>query len=314
MLTRPTIDFYAQLHTGIDVDWCKNQTDRRFYSRAMAANISFPQLFKQRGFDHARIRIKDYDLYSVFEGTGLTLSNEILYRVIECNDARLTPIVAFQAEHWKENPTSELERNQVIEWWQNVTRLLRGYDCAFNILIETTLIGKNNDQWLNLLYKECVAAIQVIDPDRVCIICPSFICAPEKLNDLMIPEGNVFAEAHFYAAGPSPIQESKLWTTGTEAEKDLIRNKVRLMREWSNQTGVPIWLGAIMFGDYNSDGSNDLSCSYSIEEQCTIARFILGELRAAGIPMAINADNKYYNAETQKWIPEMIPLVDSFFN
>ena len=33
------------------------------------------------------------------------------------------------------------------------------------------------------------------------------------------------AEWHFYASGPDKINEKKLWTTGTDAEKKLITDK-----------------------------------------------------------------------------------------
>ena len=36
------------------------------------------------------------------------------------------------------------------------------------------------------------------------------------------------AEFHFYASGPSPTNTEKLWTNGNEAEKNLIRNKIKL--------------------------------------------------------------------------------------
>lgn len=173
MSDQKTLDFHASLGVGLDVDWCKNQTDRRFYSRAMEAGISFPAMLKQKGFGHARIRVKDYELTQVFEGTGDLLVNEITDRVVECNDVGLVPIVAFQAETWKENPTSSIERDRVAGWWQMMAVALKGLHCGFNVLIETTLIGKNNDAALNQLYRECVAAIRGIDPDRICIVCRS---------------------------------------------------------------------------------------------------------------------------------------------
>lgn len=305
-------EFYIRLGTGIDVDWCKTNNARRQYNRCKDLGVSIPQAFSMRGFDHARIRCADYDLDTVFDATGFNLLTEIKRCVTDCNAFNLTPIVAFQAEDWKLSPGG-IQTDRVIEWWQVLATELIGMDCAFNLLIETTEIGTAHAAELNALYRQCAAAITAIDTDRVMIITPDKISAPERLTMLEIPDGHVFLESHFYAAGPSPTSKEKKWTTGTEAEKQLIRNKVKAIVDYRTATGNPVWVGAIMFGNYNSDGIDDLLCSYTIDEQCTIARFILGELRSADIPVAINADNKYYDDVEGHWIESMDSLVDAFF-
>ena len=45
------------------------------------------------------------------------------------------------------------------------------------------------------------------------------------------------AEWHFYASGPDKINEKKLWTTGTDAEKKLITDKIQTALAWQQQTG-----------------------------------------------------------------------------
>ena len=54
------------------------------------------------------------------------------------------------------------------------------------------------------------------------------------------------AEWHFYASGPDKINEKKLWTTGTDAEKKLITDKIQTALAWQQQTGIPTWGGAWM--------------------------------------------------------------------
>jgi hypothetical protein len=114
--------------------------------------------------------------------------------------------------------------------------------------------------------------------------------------------GYMMAEWHFYASGPSKENERKLWTTGTEKEKNLIRNKIQLALEWQKKTGIPTWVGAWMAGNYN-DGDD-----YSVKEQVIFAHFMVSELKKAGIPFAVNADTHFYDRENKTWIKKMLPL------
>ncbi|KGG79391.1 hypothetical protein Y919_12475 [Caloranaerobacter azorensis H53214] len=67
------------------------------------------------------------------------------------------------------------------------------------------------------------------------------------------------AEWHFYASGPSKTNKRKLWTIGTEEEKQLITNKINIALEWQKNAGIPTWVGAWLPSNYN-DG-NDYSIS-----------------------------------------------------
>ena len=69
------------------------------------------------------------------------------------------------------------------------------------------------------------------------------------MSELKIPSahnGYLMAEWHFYASGPDKINEKKLWTTGTDAEKKLITDKIQTALAWQQQTGIPTWVGAWM--------------------------------------------------------------------
>ena len=90
------------------------------------------------------------------------------------------------------------------------------------------------------------------------------------------------AEWHFYASGPSKTNKEKLWTTGTEKEKQIIIDKINLELDWQKKTGIPTWVGAWMPGNYN-DGND-----YSVEEQAVFAKFVSSELEKAKIPFAVN--------------------------
>ena len=85
------------------------------------------------------------------------------------------------------------------------------------------------------------------------------------------------AEWHFYASGPDKANEKKLWTTGTDAEKKLITDKIQTALAWQQQTGIPTWVGAWMPGNYNKGNT------YSVEEQTVFAGFMTKALSDAGI-------------------------------
>ena len=97
------------------------------------------------------------------------------------------------------------------------------------------------------------------------------------MSELKIPSahnGYLMAEWHFYASGPDKTNEKKLWTTGTDAEKKLITDKIQTALAWQQQTGIPTWVG---------------------------------------IPFAVNADTKYYNAAENTWISSMQPVFKTIF-
>jgi hypothetical protein len=310
-------EYVKNLGNGIDTDWLKVKPTRTAYQKAKSQGISIPQLFKERGFNHIRLRIQDYTLGAVGKGIHTTFLEEIAAVVTDCLDANILPIVAFQGEDFKLNPIPA-ERLRVLNWWEEVATRLVNFDerVAFNIIIETTGAIKDHNDELNLLYQEAYQRIHDISPQRIIAVCPNSISSPERLPELVVPgNGNVFVESHFYAAGPSPTNPAKLWTTGTEAEKNLLRAKVQLMSNWHNTTGHPIWLGAILPGNYSGDeSSSDLVCSYTVPQQVEFFKFALGLLKEACIPYAINACNKYFDYQTFTWIQSQTSIVDAALN
>ena len=60
------------------------------------------------------------------------------------------------------------------------------------------------------------------------------------MSELKIPSahnGYLMAEWHFYASGPDKTNEKKLWTTGTDAEKKLITDKIQTALHGSSRRG-----------------------------------------------------------------------------
>lgn len=109
-------------------------------------------------------------------------------------------------------------------------------------------------------------------------------------------------EWHFYAAGPSKINDRKIWTTGTEQERSLTDEKICLALQWQKETGIPTWVGAWMPGNYNDWDD------YTINEQITFAGYITRQLTNAGIPFAVNSDTKFSDRKTNQWIAQMKPV------
>lgn len=48
-------------------------------------------------------------------------------------------------------------------------------------------------------------------------------------------------------------------------------------------------------------------------EQTVFATFMTSALESAKIPFAVNADTKYYDADTNQWLPAMEPVVTTIF-
>lgn len=286
------IQYQKMLGKGIDVDWSKTKIGRETYREAIVKD------FKKAGISHVRIRIKD----DVSEKLFTNLDEQVQ----DCLEHGVIPIIAYQANGFK-NDVSQEQMDNVVEWWTEMAQHYQNesYLLSFDMMIECTdALNKNPDK-LNELYENVVTAIRKTNPKRILMMSPRVRSDAQYLSELKIPtqaNGYMMAEWHFYAAGPSKENERKLWTKGTEREKNLIRGKINLALKWQKQTGIPTWVGAWMAGNYN-DGDD-----YSIKEQVIFAHFMTAELEKAGIPFAVNADSHFYDRENGTWIKQMLPV------
>jgi len=302
-----TLSYQKMLKTGMDVDWAKTSEGRDWARKSHEEGINVPQIFKNRGLSHVRIRVKD-DVLS-----DPTLLQEIKDLIDDCFKADLIPIIAYQAKEFKENPTDDSTLNHVVAWWQKITETFkdRPYKLAYDIVIETTEEVKKHNDRLNLLYKTAVDKIHQIDPKRICIVAANRISSPFELKNLEIPTPSdyVMAEWHFYAAGPNKTQKNpkkydKVWTTGTPEEKKLLTDRFDTALNWQ-KNNVPTWVGAWMSNNFNHGNE------YSIKEQVEFATFVSKELQKRAIPYAVNSDTKFYNREKNEWLEEMKPVLDA---
>lgn len=303
MMFNSATEYVAALGVGLDCDWLKTSYGIETYFNARAKNVFFPKVLKDRGFSTARIRIKDYDLPL----------DKLVSVVDDCLASELIPVIAFQGQNFKDSP-NDTTRQEMINWWKPVAIILKDYpqEVAFNLLIETTDAVRNNPAALNQFYAECAPELQAINPNRFLIIPPCGISSPSQLINLTVPTG-CFAEAHFNAAGftKTPGPNAKLWTTGTDKEKAPILKNIADIKSWSTMTGIPVWIGAIMLGNFDDNGDAPSTSQYTPNEQTDIATFICGELCKAGISFGINADQHYMNRETGEWLSELNPVLNA---
>lgn len=286
-------DYAAKLEKGLDVDWSKTKDGKRYY------NSKTVEDFRDMGIKHVRIRIKD-DM----NGEDFELLDK---QIDDCIKNGIIPIIAYQGDEFKNDP-SDKNLEKVVKWWKKVSDHYRDYSymLSYDLIIEVTDSLNKEPERLNEIYEKLVTEIRKTNEKRIIMISPRVRSNPEYLNDLKIPtEHNnyLMAEWHFYAAGPSKNNDEKLWTTGTDKEKQIIVDKINLALDWQKKTGIPTWVGAWMAGDYN-DGNN-----YSVEEQVVFAKFVSDELAKAKIPFAINSDTKFYNREKNIWNEDMLPVL-----
>ncbi len=288
-------DYQARLGIGMDVDWAKTPKGMDYYT------AQTPRDFKARGFSHVRIRIRN-------DATPEMLAH--IERVV--NDslaAGLLPVVAYQAAPFKRDPSPETMA-AFVNWWRRVAEALQDMppEVSFDLIIEVTEALNKQPAQLNTAYAAAVSAIRDTNPGRILMISPVVRSAPENLPLLEIPprsDGYLMAEFHFYASGPDKTNPKKLWTTGTPAERALIAAKIAAALDWQEKTGIPVWVGAWMAGNYNK--GND----YTIPEQATFARFVSCALQSARIPFAVNSDNFFRDRARGQWRPELEPVLDA---
>lgn len=284
--------YQKMLGRGMDVDWAKTGKGRKYYSETAVKK------FKQAGIRHVRIRVKDPVSDKLFQKMDEQIHDCIRYGLI--------PVLAYQADEFK-NSVSDESMAGAVEWWKTVADHYKDepYLLSFDLMIECSDALNKQSQKLNEYFEKAVSAVRMTNPKRIIMMSPRVRSDPAYLKELEIPSqanGYMMAEWHFYASGPSKENARKLWTSGTDKEKKLIKDKINLALAWQKETGIPTWVGAWMAGNYN-DGDD-----YSMEEQIRFANYMVKQLEDAGIPFAVNSDTKFYNRDSNDWITSMLPL------
>jgi hypothetical protein len=297
--------YQALLGVGIDVDWAKTTSGIALYNEQAVID------FKAKGITHVRIRVAN--------DISESLLNHIDNIVKTCLKHNVIPVVAYQADAFKNAPTDITILNTAIDWWGSVAEKLKNYSSklSFDLLIECTDELNNNNPKLNEYLEKATTRVRQANPKRIVFISPRKLASPLYLNELDIPtqgNGYIMAETHFYAAGPSKTNPNKLWTTGTAQEKQLITDLIDAAYNWQETKNIPVWIGAWMPADFDGTDNTGYSSSYTIPEQVVFATFVSCQLRKKNIPYAVNSDTKFYDRSTNNWISEMSPVVNAFLN
>lgn len=289
--------YQKMLGKGLDVDWSGNRRGKQYY------NVQAVKDFKAAGVSHVRIRMIDDATEELLSGLDQQIN--------DCLENGLLPVIAYHGGAFETNPSKE-NMQKAIDWWKIVANRYKDYShlLSFDLIIEVSDSLNKEPEILNEFYEQAVTEIRKSNPTRIIMISPRLRSDASYLNELKIPtmhNNYLMAEWHFYASGPSSKIERKIWTTGTDAEKKLVLDKINLALNWQKQTGIPTWVGAWMPGNYNEGNT------YTIDEQVVFSKFMTQSLTQANIPFAINSDTKFYNRETNQWILEMQPVFQSVF-
>ncbi len=285
----------SKLGKGLDVTWAEFKQARQSYNATAVRDL------KNVGISHVRIRVQDE--------MSADLLDTLNTQVNDCLAQGLIPIIAYQAHAFENNP-DDAELANATNWWGQVASFFKDTSplLSFDLIVEPSDALNSQPERLNQFYEEAVAAIRRFSPQRLIFIAPRNLADPTNLAELKIPsmsKGFVMAEWHFYAAGPSKTAKRRLWTTGTDSEKQLITDKIQAAQAWSAATGVLTWVGAWMPGNYEEGDT------YTIEEQIAFARFMTCQLERASIPFAVNADHRFYDAATNRWNATRFPVLQA---
>ena len=136
---------------------------------------------------------------------------------------------------------------------------------------------------------------------------PGHIASPNHLESLSIPKSAgkyALVEWHDYAAGPNPSPSSKkFWSSnGTVTQRKLFTNIVQMAVQWSNKSGMLMWFGTWMSGDYNHGNH------FTIPQQVAFSEFICRVLKGAGIPWAINTFPIFFDTATDTPKHDLLPV------
>ncbi len=308
------------LKTGIDVDWVEFTKCSLSY---INSNVNIPKLFKDRGFSHVRIRVKE-NLNSLIKGPNITTLQLLKKVVADSLKVGLIPIITYTANDFRENPCQHT-LNESIQWWEIIAKNFKNYSdlLSYDLIIETSKKLSSNSTLLNEFYQKAIPMIRNIDKDRILFLTPSHVCDPYYLPQLWYPKDDkyIMIQWHFYAGGPSKKNKTKLWTTGTAYEKSLIVKKIEYAKEWCKTHGFYSWIGAWMPTNYNKKGSQKtlydgapFGGDYSLKEEKDFASFMAKSLKSFNIPFAINADTKFFDYDHYRFYDSVSEVLDSIFN
>ncbi len=290
-----------KMGVGVDATW--SEVPKKIADYTQKAT----KAFADKGFRHIRLRVAEDNVSKVWGYLDNQIKDALKYDMIA--------IIANQSHTFEDNPTPQ---NQAawVKWWKDMAMHYRDYpfELMFDLIVEIAASSPLSNEpidRLNEAYEEVVSAIRATggnNKKRIIIFSAHKRSDPKKMDMLKIPSkggGYLIGEFHEgYASGPKKDpSKSQYYEFGTQKEIDNITQRVKAAAEWSERTGIPVWEGAWMPGNYNKGDT------YSIEEQKRFAKDFVGVLNSYHIPHAINATKKFYDVQTNEWT-RLEPVVD----
>ncbi len=103
----------------------KTNQGRKYYNTQAASD------FAEAGVSHVRIRIADAASEELLKGLDRQIQ--------DCLDHNIIPVIAYQADAFKNNPSEE-NIQQAVNWWTKVADRYKdvSYLLSFDLLIEAT--------------------------------------------------------------------------------------------------------------------------------------------------------------------------------
>lgn len=287
-----TATHYAQqLGVGMDVDWARTEQGIREFDPLVVRD------FHAKGITHVRIRVAG-------EPTEARLIH--LRKLVEaCEQYGVIPIIAYQADEYKNDPSASNEK-EVTNWWVAVAHYFAhsAPQLGFDLIYEPAGKLNHNLTALNRVYDKTIRTIHAIDPQRMIFVAPRLRAAPEDLQNLRLPpqsQNYVLAEWHIFPWGPVKNNGKYPWTSGTATEKAAIRARIATAVHWQQKSGHVSWVGGWVTGETSKNPPSS--------SQLAFATFMACELKKAKIPYAINADTQFYDGEEGAWRPAPEPLL-----
>ena len=283
--------YAQQLGVGMDVDWARTERGIREFDPLVVRD------FRAKGISHVRIRVAD-------EPTEARLIH--LRKLVEaCEQYGVIPIIAYQADEYKNDPKADNEK-ETINWWIAVAHYFgQSYpQLGFDLIYEPADKLNHNLASLNRVYEKTIKAIHDIDPQRMIFIAPRLRAAPEDLTSLKLPahsQNFLLAEWHIFPWGPLKNNGKYPWTSGTAAEKGL-SIIASIPAALAAKTGHVSW-SRLGRGGVKPPHANRFAMAF--------ATFMACELQKAKIPYALNADFQFYDGEEGAWRPAPEPLLQA---
>jgi hypothetical protein len=128
-------------------------------------------IFVQKALTHVRIRVAD-------EPTEARLIH--LRKLVEaCEQYGVIPIIAYQADEYKNDPKADNEK-ETINWWIAVAHYFGQSSplLGFDLIYEPADKLNHNQASLNRVYEKTIKVIHSIDAQRMIFIAPA--CAPRR--------------------------------------------------------------------------------------------------------------------------------------